>query len=482
MKSNSSQSEAAPFGRATPSVFRKVCMAVLAGTCIAPLTRAADQYFDSAISGTTWTTTNANWANTSGGAYEELWVNGNIANFEGDAATILLGPGLIASGITFNNVNNGTWRLDGELTLSGTNGQPVIFTGTGNNTPRIHANLTAVDGFIKTGSRDLALRGDQSGISGTVNVSEGTLYLQTLTAGSANATWSVASGATLRTQNSAGTYHLGALTGAAGSTLNSSGVAVDFQIGALNTSTTFAGSITNGSGGGTMGIEKVGTGTLTLTGNSIYTRDTIINGGTLRVDGSLGDTAVAVNASGTLAGSGSIAGSVTVNSGGTISAGNSPGTLTTGSQIWEGGGINLWEINDATGTAGEDSGWDLLSITGSLVINADSASKFTIRITSLSLTNEAGDAANFDPNQNYAFLMVDSTSEIDTFDPSAFLVDTSAFSNSFTGFWSVTRGDTVGGDNTQLYITYTIPEPSMPMLMGLAGGITLLRRKRRVNS
>ena len=82
--------------------------------------------------------------------------------------------------------------------------------------------------------------------------------------------------------------------------------------------TVVSGAIHNGTNA-TIGVNKEGTGVLTLTGTSDYTRPTFVYGGVLRLDGALGLNATAGTASeltveldGTLGGTGSVAGNTGV--------------------------------------------------------------------------------------------------------------------------------------------------------------------------
>jgi autotransporter-associated beta strand protein len=252
-------------------------------------------------------------------------------------------------------------------------------------------------------------------------------------------------------------------------------------------------------------ITKTGAGTQTFGGTATHTYSgaTTISAGTLEIAGSasINSSAVTINGStanfrynssvayggslaftnGTISGTnwtGSLSGQ-TIGTNKTISPGNSPGTATTGSQTWAAGGSYLWEINNATGTAGFDPGWDLEAGTGTLNITAASGSEFNILVTSLTLANAAGLAANFNDALNYNWLIADFADPIGTFAASAFNIDTSDFDNPFTGTFGVSLGTGVlGGDNTQIYLTYTaVPEPRAALLGGL-GLLMLLRRRR----
>lgn len=88
-----------------------------------------------------------------------------------------------------------------------------------------------------------------------------------------------------------------------------------FRVGSNNLSTTVSGVIEDGGARGY--LNKIGTGTLTLTGANTYTGVTTVFGGTLEVDGSV--ASVAVTSGGTLSGTGAVG---DTSSGGTLAPGN----------------------------------------------------------------------------------------------------------------------------------------------------------------
>ena len=223
------------------------------------------------------------------------------------------------------------------------------------------------------------------------------------------------------------------------------------------------------------GIVKSGAGTMELTFNNTYSGTTTINAGTLVVSGAHTTAgAYTVNSGGTLAGSGSLDAAVAVN--GVLSPGNSPGTLSTGSQTWNNGGSYLWEINDMAGGEGADPGWDWLDITGTLTINPT----FTIQITSLTTGNVSGLADGFDYTglsylDPYAsFTIATATGGVTGFDISDFNLDDSAFLNPKVG-WSISLDEI---NNDIVLNAFFVPEPSSTALLGLGGLALMLRRKR----
>lgn len=277
-------------------------------------------------------------------------------------------------------------------------------------------------------------------------------------------------------------------------------------------------------------LRKEGAGTWNLTNTNSYALATTVNAGTLLVSGTgsiNSSTGITVDGSGskfsytsstglsrnvTLAtgggffhsGSTNYSGTLTwtngtlggtnwngnlnnqtVNANRTISPGNSPGTAVTGDQTWGTSGSYIWEINDATGAEGVDPGWDLVSGTGTLTISAMSGNPFTIDVTSLTALNISGIAVNFNAASNYEWRIADFADPVSGFFADRFAITTGSFTNTFDGTFGVVLGTSVsGGDNTQIYLTYTaIPEPRTTALLlgGLCVVAILLRRHPRTH-
>ena len=140
----------------------------------------------------------------------------------------------------------------------------------------------------------------------------------------------------------------------------------NLSVGSNNLSTTFSGGAQDGgNAGGTGGsLTKIGTGTLTLSGNNTYTGATTVNAGKLIVDGSIASSSnVTVAAGATLGGHGTVS---NISGTGTIAPGDSPGILTATDIVPSGGTDFVFQLNQIgspTYNNAADSGNDLLHLT-----------------------------------------------------------------------------------------------------------------------
>jgi fibronectin-binding autotransporter adhesin len=251
---------------------------------------------------------------------------------------------------------------------------------------------------VTTSNGTFDLVGDLTAYTGTLilsNANTGSAFVRlntsstTIPDGSASATFDLEADGPLaldlNIRTSTLTNNFGALKGSTNTTLSGRGGSSNngsttHFIGANNLSTTFNGVIQNGSGGtaSTTAINKVGTGTLSLTGPSTYTGTTTVSTGILALvnspftglDGSINgsatinvlagailsgtgrsDGAVPVGATGNqvLEGNGNVQGILSLNGSGTISPGGGPkgaiGTLTASSINLAAGGTTLMKLN-----------------------------------------------------------------------------------------------------------------------------------------
>jgi fibronectin-binding autotransporter adhesin len=216
----------------------------------------------------------------------DLRMNGGALNIRYAGANVDLANNIVVSG-TSSNIYLGVAR---NLGLNGTiSGSGALTLGNNNQNSTIY------------------LSGANTMTSGTITLANNTnsvRFANTL-AGNANVAW-VLNNATANRNTmdfATGTLSFGSMTGTGIFQSNGAG-AKTISVGALNLSDTFSGQIANGSG--TVSVNKVGTGTWTLSGANSFTGETVVTGGTLQIgNGTTGSiaagSAITVGASGTLA-------------------------------------------------------------------------------------------------------------------------------------------------------------------------------------
>ncbi len=235
---------------------------------------------------------------------------------------------------------------------------------------------------------------------------------------------------------------VGSLSGVAGSVINL--VAGSLTAGGDQVSTSFAGNI-----GGAGGLTKIGSGTLRLAGANSYVGTTTIAGGALLVNGSSAAAAgaISVRPSATLGGRGTVGGPVTWLAGSGLAPGDAVGTFTSGPAAWGGGVRYFWEVNDAD--AGAGIGSDLLSINGTLAIEASTAAPIVIDLTSLLPGGAAGPVHDFVGTSTYSWKLVATTGGITGFAVEKFVLDAARFAH--PGDFALS----VENSGRDLHLTYT---------------------------
>jgi autotransporter-associated beta strand protein len=428
-----------------------------------------------------------------------------------------------SSGSTFNIANSPGVSLN----LNGFNVTVGALTGGG------AAGVTPVGGGIALGANTLTTGGNNATttfngiISGTGGLTKIGTGNQTFTAASTYTGATLISAGTISTRNNNAlgtasavtvdspgvidlvnsTLQIGSLSGTGTVTNNTNAGTGTLVTGGNNTSTNFAGVITNGATGPTYiaAVTKTGTGTQTLSGNSTYTGATTVNAGVLKsgagstsafgvnsattlanVAGAILDLSSASASIGSLAGGGTTGGNVSLGAnrltvgglntstaysgvisgtgGGVDKVGsglltlNGANTYTGNTTIASGGGITLGTtgvLNFAIGASGVNN-----FITGTGAINLNGAFTFDLALAAASGTWNVVDVNNLTETYGAGFKV-------------------NGFTETTPDVWTRTIGTSTYTYNQATGILTAIPEPSALLL----GGLTILglaaRRTRR---
>ena len=307
----------------------------------------------------------------------------NVNLWDGNGAR---GDGQVqgGNGVWQNASGNDNWTLiDGSVNAPYQDNAFAIFSGTGG-TVTVDDSLGAVNsGGMQFAIGGYRVQGDSIALGASptvIRVGDGT----TAGAGMIATIASVLTGTGGMTKSDLGMLVLAGDNTYTGGTTIAGGV---LQLGEGGTSGSILGDVTDngvlafnrsdaqtfgGTVSGTGALMQVGSGALTLTGANTYTGETIVQTGTLLVNGdqSAATGATTVRSSGTLGGTGTLGGDVRVGDGGTLSPGDAgaAGTLTINGNLTLAGTSTLdYQLGQA-GTAGGTLN-DLTVVHGNLTLD-----------------------------------------------------------------------------------------------------------------
>jgi autotransporter-associated beta strand protein len=285
------------------------------------------------------------------------------------AALALLVNHATAATFTWDGSDTAYWNLAanwaGGVAPVSANTNDIIISGTANVSQMLPG---AVSYTIKSLTYDATNDADtRFTMTSTLNAAQSARNL-TFNSNSGNATLTVESGSTgNKTIDRIGTINPATII------LTSSLDVIHNGSGTLT-----LGNAVNASVGGGGGINKSGTGTLSLPGANTYTGATTITTGTLQLNGSThASSTVGIGTAGILSGSGTVNGNATLTGGGIInkSAGSIAGTLAVTGGNWNGAGTVTGAVTSSSGTFTIGNGANLTStagvsaIGGALVVN-----------------------------------------------------------------------------------------------------------------
>lgn len=415
-----------------------------------------------------------------------LSFSGPVTLAEGEitlAATDLSNAGLGTGAITFNG---GTLTLNGHLGSTtptyGALANPLIVPAGQAGAVNMAQRGSLTGGLSGGGTFNLKVNYVRGDVTANWNGFTGQVFVTSTNTGDGNDDFRLANFATLNipaaklnlgegvsmlqvfNPPSGGTLEsvhiIGELTGGVSSFIGGSPVAgrfTNWTIGALNTDSTFAGTIANSAGDAR--LTKVGTGTLTLSGISTFLGATTINAGTLLVNGSISGSTTTVNG-GVLGGTGTV-GSVIVNPAAVLAPGAGIESLDIlGTLTMNPASTFALEFDTTTVTA------DLANVSGLLALDLSNTVVLSVNALGANTALPFGTTFTFidytDAGWNggiFAGLP----------DDSAFVLGPNEFRISYNGVDDVTSAVTL----------QVIPEPSSAVLLSVAGSFLSLRRRKR---
>lgn len=358
--------------------------------------------------------------------------------------------------------------LNGANTFTLASGKVVSMTGTagalnlGNNaalgasTNLLSAGSTSVTNASDT--RSILITGNQT-ISNGINIQT---YSGLNTIGGSNTSGNATySGTIALNRHASAANNVTSLTAASGGTV------------------LFTGNLTAGTGNGTSGIQKIGSGTAVLSGINTFAGGTTVTAGTLLVNNAsgsgLGSGNVTVSG-GTLGGTGSFTGSVVINSGGTLAPGASIQSLASGAVSFATGSTFAYELDSGVATS---VGADLQRVSGNLSLTG------TVTLTLANLS-----VGTFAENTKFTLINYNGSwnNGLFTFN-SNLLADDSTFS--FNGqTWQIDYNASSGGSNfsgeflsSSSYVNLTaVPEPATWGLLAASLTALMVFQRRKFSS
>ena len=366
------------------------------------------------------------------------------------------------------NGGSGTYNLSGG-SLASANYLYVGFSGSGGTVGTGVYNQSG--GTAETGTVYL---GNGVGTTGTYNLSGGTLTASGVYSGSGTGTFNFNGGTLQASASDNPGAASGATTFFSGLTtaqVRDGGAVIDTNGFNATVSQPLLHSTISGDNATDGGLTKLGLGTLTLSGESSYNGPTMVNAGTLAVNGHLdGPGLLTVLTGATLAGTGSVSGNVTVQSGGTLTAGQaSAGTLMLG------GNLTLTGTATAAFTLGgttAGSGYTQLYVGGALTLGGSTLN--------VSLAN------GFTLALNETFFLIDRTgtdlSQIGTFGNAPGGIYTDAAGDTFlVNYLAVdpANGDLLPND-VSLTVLSVVPEPGTWTMLFIGVGLLGVALRRHV--